>query len=29
MFGKIESKNLGQNPDDPKHFLMKDFNYNC
>ena len=24
---KIKSKNLGQNPDNLKHFLMKD--YNC
>ena len=26
---KIKSKNLGQNPDDLKHLLMKDFNYDC
>ena len=26
---KIKSKNLGQNPDNLKHFLMKDFNYDC
>ena len=26
---KLKSKNLGQNPDNLKHFLMKDFNYNC
>lgn len=26
---KLKSKNLGQNPDNLKHFLMKDFNYDC
>ena len=26
---KIKSKNLGQNPDNLKHFLMKDLNYDC
>ena len=26
---KIKSKNLGQNPDNLNHFLMKDFNYEC
>ena len=26
---KIRSKNLGQNPDNLKQFLMKDFNYEC
>ena len=26
---KIRSKNLGQNPDNLKKFLMKDFNYEC
>ena len=26
---KIKSKDLGQNPDNLKHFLMKDLNYNC
>ena len=26
---KIKSKNLGQNPDNLKHFLMKGFNYDC
>ena len=26
---KISSKNLGQNPDNLKQFLMKDFNYEC
>ena len=27
MFRKNKSKNLGQNPDNLKHFLMKDFDY--
>ena len=26
---KIKSKNLGQNPDNLKHFLLKDFNCDC
>ena len=26
---KIESKNIGQNPDNLKHFLLKDFNCDC
>ena len=26
---KLKSKNLGQNPDNLKHFLMKDFNFDC
>ena len=26
---KIESKNLGQNPDNLKHFLLKDYNCDC
>ena len=26
---KTNSKNLGQNPDNLKYFLMIDFNYNC
>ena len=26
---KLKSKNLGQNPDNLKHLLMKDFNYDC
>ena len=26
---KIESKNLEQNPDNLKHFLMKDLNHDC
>ena len=26
---KIKSKNLGQNPDNWKHFLLKDFNCDC
>ena len=26
---KIKIKNLGQNPHNMKHFLMKDFNYDC
>ena len=26
---KIRSKNLGQNPDNLKQFLMKGFNYEC
>ena len=26
---KIRNKSLGQNPDNLKQFLMKDFNYNC
>ena len=26
---KIKIKNFGQNPDNLKHFLIKDFNYNC
>ena len=26
---KIESKNLGQNPDNLKHFVWKDFNCDC
>ena len=26
---KIKTKNLGQNPDNLKHFLMKDFDFNC
>ena len=26
---KIKSKNLGQNPDNLKHFLLKDCNYDC
>ena len=26
---KIKSKNLVQNPDNLKHFLMKYFNYDC
>ena len=26
---KNENKNLGQNPDNLKHFFMKDFNYDC
>ena len=27
--GKIKSKSLGQNQDNLRHFLMKDFNYDC
>ena len=26
---KLKSKNLGQNPNNLKHFLMKDLNYDC
>ena len=26
---KVKSKNLGQNPDNLKHFLLKDFNCDC
>ena len=26
---KIKSKSLGQNPDNLKHFLLKDFSYDC
>ena len=26
---KIKSKNMGQNSDNLKHFLLKDFNYDC
>ena len=26
---KSKTKNLGQNPDNLRHFLMKDFNYDC
>ena len=26
---KLKSKNLGQNPNSLKHFLMKDLNYDC
>ena len=26
---KNENKNLGQNPDNLRHFFMKDFNYDC
>ena len=26
---KIKIKNFGQNPDNLKHFLIKDFNYDC
>ena len=26
---KIKSKNLGQKPDNLKHFLLKDFNCDC